>query len=51
MANRKRESAESLFGKYESRIVVESIDYDVGKEQVFRIDFAPVTISLIIPTE
>ncbi len=49
MANRKRASAESLFGKYKSNIVVEYIDFDWDKGSFYKLDFAPAYIAIIVP--
>jgi len=50
MANKKRAPAD-LFEKYKSEIVVESIDFNWDKGSFYKLDFAPASIAIIIPSE
>jgi len=49
MAIKKHESAEELFEKYGDKIKVESIDFDWDKGSFYKLDFAPASISIVIP--
>lgn len=49
MKDKKRASAEDLFEKYSSSIIIESIDHNEGKEQALGLDYAPAIITIIIP--